>query len=100
MANPMKHAPASSGFTNLSTVIIISNSTLMRSTPMLMPDWVGISETARGLPFSAAKAMRLLAMLLINMPNQATMNDPVIPMTDQARIRATVGASLWLRNPK
>ena len=100
IAKPMKQDPARAGGTKTRIAIISISSVLIRSTPMLMPERVGISETGRARPRSAANAMRLFAMLLISMPNQATANDPPMPMSDQARMRTTVEGAACFRKPK
>ena len=48
------------------------SSTQIRSTPMLMPAWSGISYTGSGLPRSEANAVRLFAYVFMRMPNHAT----------------------------
>jgi hypothetical protein len=52
------------------------------------------------LPRRAANAVRLLAKVLIRMPNQATPEEPTMPITLQMRMRATLPASRCRSTPK
>ena len=49
-----------------------NNSTQTSSRPTLMPDCSGMDSVLSGLPFSAENAVRLLAVVLMRMPNHAT----------------------------
>ena len=51
---------------------INSNSTQMRTTPMLIPADKGMFNRSRGWRRSEANAMRLLASVFMRTPNQAT----------------------------
>ncbi len=72
IAKPMKHGPASVTGRNARMQIMKNSSIATSSRPTLMPDFSGISSVASGLPFSAEKAVRELATVLIRMPNHAT----------------------------
>ena len=72
MAKPMKHGPASSRGRNIRMQIMKNNSTQTSSRPTLMPDAAGCTSVLSGLPLSAEKAVRELAMVLMRMPNHAT----------------------------
>ena len=100
IAKPMKQDPARVGGTKTRIEIISISSVLIKRTPMLMPDRVGISETGSARPRSEAKAIRLFAILLINMPNHATAKDPPMPMSDHIRMSTTVDGAACFRNPK
>ena len=54
------------------TVAVKKSSIATRRRPTLMPDFSGIRSVESGLPFSAEKAVREFATVLIRMPNQAT----------------------------
>ena len=72
MAKPMKQGPARSRGRNIRMQIMKNNSTATSSSPTLMPERSGMPTVASGLPFSAEKAVRELATVLMRMPNQAT----------------------------
>ena len=71
IAKPMKQGPAIS-LRNARMQIMKNNSTLTSSKPTLIPDLRGMRRVASGFPFSAEKAVRELATVLMRMPNQAT----------------------------
>ncbi len=100
IAKPRKQAPAFSGETNSRIPSIMISSTQISMTPMLMPDWIGISYTGRGLPLSDANAARLLANVFMRMPNHATLYEPRMPRTENARIVTTRPASMCCSTPK
>ena len=72
MAKPMKQGPASSLGRNARMQIMKNSSMATSRRPTLMPDFSGMRSVARALPRRAEKAARLLATVLMRMPNQAT----------------------------
>ena len=79
---------------------MISSSVEISSIPMEMPDFIGMAYTGNDLPCSEAKAVRLLARVLMRMPNQATPNEPAMPTSEKARIRITSPAAICCTQPK
>ena len=73
MAKPMKLAPTSSDGMNIMIPIMKNNSTLTKSMPIDMPDCSGIAKVFRASPRRLANAVRLLARVLIRIPNHATL---------------------------
>src|SRR4051812_41288454 len=100
MAKPRKHAPAYRPGMNRRMVSMTASSTQIRRTPIDMPDLSGISYTGSGLPRSEAKAVRLLANVLMRTPTHATAYEPRMPMTDQNRMSATTPAPMCSSPPK
>ena len=86
IAKPIKQAPAISPGTNNKIVSININSTDTKQTPIDIPAFNGMFKTFNGFPFKEANEVLALARVFILTPNQATANDPKIPITDQARI--------------
>ena len=72
MANPIKLAPTSDDGMNIKMAIMQNSSTLTSSMPIDIPDCSGIESVASALPARLANAVRLLACVLMRMPNQAT----------------------------
>ena len=72
MAKPMKQGPTRLFGRNTRMLIMKNNSTETSSNPMLMPDCSGMDNVRSGFPFSAENAVRLLACVLMRMPNHAT----------------------------
>ena len=72
MAKPMKLAPTRFAGMNIMMAIMKKSSTLTRSMPIDMPDWSGIERVRMPSPCRLANAVRLLAWVLIRMPNHAT----------------------------
>ena len=100
IAKPMKAGPTSAVGRNLRMQIMKNNSTLTNNKPTLMPLRKGMASTGRPWPFKLAKAVRLFAMVLIRIPNQATPYEPRIPSTLADRITNTENASLCSKYPK
>src|SRR5580693_3682401 len=73
MAKPMKQGPASSGGTNARMQIMQVSSTQTSKRPMLMPACSGMKSVLSELPLSEANAARELAVVLMRMPNHATL---------------------------
>jgi len=71
MAKPMKHEPAISAGRNSMMASIANSSTEISIMPTLMPERIGMSWQAYGLPRSDANAVRLLAKVLTRMPYHA-----------------------------
>ncbi len=72
IAKPMKQAPASSRGINMRMQIMQASSTQTSSRPMLMPACSGMNSVLSESPLSEANAARLLAVVLMRMPNHAT----------------------------
>jgi hypothetical protein len=70
------------------TSIIIS-STLIRTIPIDMPDFIGIRCIGSGRPRREANAVREFANVLTRMPNHATEYEPAMPRRLKAMTTAT-----------
>ena len=72
IAKPMKHGPTRLFGKKTRMLIMKKSSTQTSSRPTLMPERSGMPTIAAGLPRNAANAVRLLAVVLMRMPNHAT----------------------------
>ena len=72
MAKPMKAGPTRLAGRYFRITIMKNSSTLTSSRPTLMPLRRGMLSTGRPSPFRLANAVRLLAVVLMRMPNHAT----------------------------
>ena len=85
---------------NIKMINMRINSMVISSKPTLIPDWRGSETTGHGRPRKEAKEVRLLAYVLMRMPNHATMYEPAIPKTVHSKMVMTCVAALPLKKPK
>src|SRR3972149_2160940 len=83
MANPTKDGPASSLGTKARMQIMKNSSTLTNKRPTLIPERRQMLMMFMGSPPREAKAARELATVLILMPNQATPQEPRMPIPEE-----------------
>ncbi len=79
---------------------MMNNSVEISSMPMEMPDFIGMAYTGNALPSKEANAVRLLASVLMRMPNQATPYEPAIPISEKTRMITTSAAERCCTRPK
>ena len=72
IAKPIKQGPASSLGMNTKIISITKSSMLISNIPIDIPDFKGIANVGKGLPFKLANAALEFAKVLILIPNQAT----------------------------